>query len=532
MSVQVDLFEREGSTKSTNTSAKVEEIVEALREGFDVQRFVQNFEILTAGVGGVAQVRRLVLGLAVRGAFSRGAGTASESAEGCPFPIPGGWRWRPLGDCAQLADGPFGSKLKSAHYVDESGFRVLRLGNIGLGAFKPHDRSFVTQEHFLSLAPYHLQRDDLLVASLGNPPGRACLVPDDALPAINKADCFRVRVSDQGLAPEYLVNVLNSEFALARAVDLHRGDTRGRITLSHLRDTPIPVPPLAEQKRIVAKVDQLMAFCDELESRQAKKRETGARLTKSALEALTAAEGPEEFDAAWKSVVENFDVLIDRAECVSDVRQAMLDLLVAGSDPAQARACSLVDVVEETRYGTARRCDRDGSKTPVLRIPNVVRGKLELDDMKYTHLPPDELAELRLRAGDLLVVRSNGSRDLVGRTCVVDARAEGFAFAGYLIRLRVKPQTVLPTWLHLAMQGLHVRRAIEGPARTTSGVHNVNTKELLRLPLRVPPLEEQAHIVTKLEQLMKICDELEAQLLRAEDRAAKLVEAAVQELVA
>jgi hypothetical protein len=220
--------------------------------------------------------------------------------------------------------------LKSSHYVQEPGFRVVRLGNIGIREFKDDDRSFVTKDHFRSLAVNHLERGDIVVASLGNPPGRACLVPDGALPAIHKADCFRVRICAEGIEPAFLVNVLNSDFALSRATELHRGDTRGRITLSHLRDTPMPLPPLAEQKRIVAKVDQLMSLCDDLEAKQTKKRETGTRLTKSALDALTSADGPDEFDAAWKRVVENFDVLIDRAEKVGELRLTIMDVASHG----------------------------------------------------------------------------------------------------------------------------------------------------------------------------------------------------------
>jgi type I restriction enzyme, S subunit len=114
------------------------------------------------------------------------------------------------------------------------------------------------------LSSCHLQAHDVLVASLGNPTGRACVVTAVSLPGINKADCFRVRLS-QRVSPEYVCIALNAPSSLRRAAELNRGDTRGRINLQHLKSTVIHLPPSAEQARIVLKVSQLLAICDRLD---------------------------------------------------------------------------------------------------------------------------------------------------------------------------------------------------------------------------------------------------------------------------
>jgi type I restriction enzyme S subunit len=102
-----------------------------------------------------------------------------------------------------------------------------------------------------------------------------------------------------------------------------------------MKALPFPLPPLAEQKRIVARVDQLMALIDDLEQKQIRKRQLGANFTKASLEALTGAESPEEFDTAWKRVVENWGVVVDRVEKVLTLRKAIVSLALRGRLVAQ-----------------------------------------------------------------------------------------------------------------------------------------------------------------------------------------------------
>src|SRR5690606_39112808 len=108
------------------------------------------------------------------------------------------------------------------------------------------------------------------------------------------------------------------------------GTTFPAISRDDLAERPVPLPPLAEQKRIVLRVDQLMALIDDLEAKQNRKRQVGARFTKASLEALTTAESPEEFDAAWKRLVENWETVLDRPEKVGELRLAAIDIASRG----------------------------------------------------------------------------------------------------------------------------------------------------------------------------------------------------------
>jgi type I restriction enzyme S subunit len=208
------------------------------------------------------------------------------------FDLPIGWRWAPLGSLTAaeegaMCDGPFGSKLKTEHYISTKGYAVLRLGNIGVGYFIRGKEGHISREHFESLSSNQCVPGDLLVAGLADPLVRCCEVPPNLGPAVNKSDCFRVRLHGS-IDRSYVRHYLNSPVAKAFAAEDNHGMTRQRINLSSAKALPVPVPPLAEQRRIVDKVDQLMALVDVLETQLAASRATAAKLLDAIVGELTA----------------------------------------------------------------------------------------------------------------------------------------------------------------------------------------------------------------------------------------------------
>ena len=163
-----------------------------------------------------------------------------------------------------IADGPFGSSLTSAHYSD-SGARVIRLGNVGINEFKNEDQAFVPIEYFRELLAHEARAGDVIIAGLGDdqaPLGRAAVLPEVG-PAIVKADCYRVRprpeVDSAYLAWALSTPQLRHQFSL-----LARGATRARLNTAVVQQAVIPLPPLDEQRRIVAYLDEQTAKIDTL----------------------------------------------------------------------------------------------------------------------------------------------------------------------------------------------------------------------------------------------------------------------------
>jgi type I restriction enzyme S subunit len=150
-----------------------------------------------------------------------------------------------------IVDGPFGSSLTSAHY-SHSGARVIRLGNIGLASFRDEDRAYIPDEYARELAAHSVFPGDLVVAGLGDdrwPLGRATVVPDLGVPAIVKADCYRIRPR-RSVTASYLAWVLSSPPLREQFQLLSRGSTRSRLNTQLVREALVPVPPPEIQRRV------------------------------------------------------------------------------------------------------------------------------------------------------------------------------------------------------------------------------------------------------------------------------------------
>lgn len=266
------------------------------------------------------------------------------------------------------------------------------------------------------------------------------------------------------------------------------GTTRLKLTQEGMRKVRFPLPPLAEQKRIVAKLDALNA--------------TSARA---------------------RTELARIETLVSR------YKQAVLSKAFSGeltsAEVSNWASCTLGDLALDVRYGTAEKCTYAPNLTPVLRIPNVANGRVDLSDLKHASFNEKELKKLALLEGDLLIIRSNGSLDLVGRSAVVDAAAAGMLFAGYLIRIRLTLSKAMPSFIQYWMQSFAVRRTIEDAAKSTSGVNNVNSQQLQALKLKLPPIEEQHEIVRRIESAFAKIDRLAKEAKRALELVGRLDEA-------
>ena len=149
-------------------------------------------------------------------------------------------------------DGPFGSGLKSSHYTEE-GIRVVRLQNIGHGEFKDSDAAFISSEHYSSLGDHSVISGDVLIAGLGDnnhPAGRACVAPENIIPAMVKADCFRFRLNQTRIQPRFAALQLTATAPVTSAL-LSTGATRQRTNLQATSGRAIGIPSVPEQNLIV-----------------------------------------------------------------------------------------------------------------------------------------------------------------------------------------------------------------------------------------------------------------------------------------
>lgn len=395
-------------------------------------------------------------------------------------PLPVGWSWATLDDLqaderAAITDGPFGSHLTSAHYSD-SGPRVVRLQNIGDGVF--HDaRAHISSHHFEQLRRHEVKPGDLLVASLGERLPRSCLAPATLGPAIVKADCIRVRLHDR-VEPRWVLYAMQTSAMRAYAADQLHGVGRPRLGLKVIRSLPIPLPPLDEQRRLVDLLEDHLSRLD-----HAGQSLTGAEQRAASLSASSAARL----------------ITAGAGEACTEARFGSATAAI----PAHWRMSTVGDEAALVQYGTGGKTGpaRDADDVPVLRMSNVKRGRVQLNDLKY--LPPahPDLERLLLDPGDLLFNRTN-SAEHVGKSAVFKGVSGTTSFASYLIRVRLNSD-VDPNWANLVINSSFGRAFVSSVVSQQVGQANVNGTKLKVFPLPVPPRAEQERLVAQHDEAVE-----------------------------
>lgn len=270
------------------------------------QRIATHFDLLLDRPDAIDALEQTILQLAVRGRLTLGtpsdeSGLAllkriqhsrrskrkvvtidEEAVADSGAWLPAGWCWASIDQISAdfenaITDGPFGANLKTEHYLDQSGFRVIRLQNIGYGEFRDDHRTYIDKVRFEKLSKHTVNPGDLVVAGLVDTSIRCCEVPEGIGPAVVKADCYRLSVHEY-VSAQYVLCYLSSKVAHEFAAIHHHGLTLTRIGLGNFRSIPIPLPPFAEQSRIVARVDSLRRLCVDLRQRLCAAQATQAHL--------------------------------------------------------------------------------------------------------------------------------------------------------------------------------------------------------------------------------------------------------------
>jgi type I restriction enzyme S subunit len=460
------------------------------------------------------------------------------------YVLPLGWAICRLNDIGDWGAGATPSRKSSGLY----GGRIpwFKSGELIADTIDTSEET-VTEEALKKSSLRLNKPGDVLVAMYGATIGKTAILGVEA--TTNQAVCACTPF--QGVNNRYLLLLLKAY--KGRLTSMGAGGAQPNISREKIIATVVALPPTEEQHRIVDKVDELMGLCDALERQAEDSLKAHQTLVETCLATLTNSQSPEDLTQNWTRIEAHFDTLFTTEESVEALRRAALDLALRGlltyrkegdapasellgklyaknKKSASSRHRTIVSKIKEAeprfdlpeswawsnlgllssdlRYGTSKKCDRDDSLVPVLRIPNVSGGRVELDDMKFGPLDSKEVADLRLRSNDLLIIRSNGSLDIVGSFAVVPELKGDFAFAGYLVRVRIDPAYVDPRYIWYVSRSRFLRDQIEGPIRHGVGLKNVNSTELASLQFPIPPREEQERILDKLDDLFELCDRL------------------------
>ena len=557
----------------------------------------EHLPLLTAAPDGIQKLRGLILELAVWGklvlqdpndepssellkqiakerARLEAEGVCKKSKtmplvgeEEQPFGLPDDWKWVRLGVISdKLTDGSHNPPPNV-----RSGLPMLSSQNVQDGWIdtKNASRFLSDQDFVLEDSRTKVTVGDVLltiVASIGR---SAVVKQSHGRFALQRS----VAVIQSKLFPEFLSIQLRAPVA-HRYYDQHgKGTAQKGIYLGKLGEMPVAVPPLAEQHRIVAKVDELMALCDRLEAEQMDAEAAHTRLVETLLDTLTQSTDATELATNWQRLAEHFDTLFTTESSLDALKQTILQLAVMGKlvpqDPDDEPASELLKRIakERTRLqakGVSKTlkplpsigkdnqpsgwdsaslpelCEIGGGATPS-KAKSAYWGEgipwVSPKDMKVDHIldTQDHVTELALSETRLPRIKPRSLLVVVRGMILLHSFPVATTQIEVAINQDMKSLTpffpeLLP-YLALVFRGWKAQ-ILELVDRSTHGTCKLQSEKLFAFRFGIPPLAEQHRIVAKVDELTALCDRLKADLIESRNRQARLsatlIESALQ----
>ena len=563
---------------------------------------LSNLNLLATAPDGVAKLRELILTLAVQGKLvPQDAGDEPASvllkkiraekgrliAEGKikrdkplgeiaeedePFALPVGWEWVRLNALLQKI-GAGSTPLGGREVYTPTGVKFLRSQNVWDDGLRLVGVAFIKPETHAKMSGTTVLPDDLLFNITGASIGRCAVVPSDFDEANVSQHVTIVRAVLPALNA-FLHKVLVSRHVQQTVMDVQVGVSREGLSIAKLGNFLIPLPPLAEQCRIVTRVEELMRLCDALEAKARLETTQHEQLVRTLLSALTTSTTPEELADNWNRVATHFDLLLDRPEAVDALEQTILQLAVRGllvpQDPQDEPASELLKKIrtEKDRLIAEGKIKRDKPLPPIA------------EDEKPFVLPPgwewvpiDTLASV---GSGTTPSRENPAFFMGGKTPWVTSGETGQTFIDATeqhvtdVALAQTSLSVYPVGtLIVAMYGQGKTRGqvaelripaatnqacaaialVEGSAHHRAYVKlvfeksydeirelsaggaqpNLNVGKVKSTLIPLPPLAEQSRIVARVASLRALCADLRQRLTTARTQQALLAEVLVQE---
>ena len=504
---------------------------------------------------------------------------AREREELLSLSVPPGWEITELGVIAEkITDGAH----RTPTYVQE-GVPFVSVKDFSGGTLNLSNTRFIPSgEHKVLYQRCDPRRGDILIGRIGTL-GKAVLVNTDLQFSLF-VSVGLIRFDHQCVNPEFFRFILNSPFVEAEfdRIKIGGGTHTNKLNLGDLHTVALPLPPLAEQHRIVAKVDELMALCDRLEARRAEREATRDRMATASLIRLNDPDpDPEVFRNQAAFAIENLTPLTTRRDQIKVLRQTILNLAVRGKlvpqDPNDEPASELLrrmdvarlemleagypnpseaqtqlkklskqtvpDYVENLPTGwswaTLQQCailvvDCKNKTAPysptgirLVRTTNVKDGKLNASDQKYVNQETYEVWSARCKpeTGDILITREAP----MGEVCLIPP-GETICLGQRIMLVRLVAGFIDRNFMLYSLRdpGL-MDRVQDKPLGMTVQHLRVGGIETLLVP--VPPHAEQHRIVAKVDELMALCDRLEKKLAGGDDTRRRLLDALLHEVL-
>ena len=581
-----------------------EKAIKGLGDKPTLKNFIEQFAVFVQGPGGFDRLKSLILSIAFTGKFTSYRKTVNYGFGR----LPNDWTWESLESVIHFTNG---FAFKSLDYIDE-GIGIVRIGDINpRGEIFPDKMKYVREDYIDELSEdLQVRPGDLVIAMSGATTGKLGFNKTAYTFLLNQ----RVgKIQFLKLDEHYGFYYLSTK--IKENLDKSRGAAIPNLSTKQIKEILVPLPPLEEQKRIVAKVDELMALCDQLQTQQQQQANTLIKANTAAIHALLSAESSgttkhkagrqnpqnkkkKSFKDAWERIANNFHTLYGNTlpmppgegrqkkyfvglENLKELRKVISTLAVEGKLTLHSnnhvdidsikKSCSdlreqyihdkwmrkqKIVSMDTTKVSVAnypvhwvvevfdnvavviggitkgRNLKNRGIVSyPYLRVANVQRGYFDLDVIKEIVIPVDEYDKYKLKNGDILLTEG-GDWDKVGRTSIWRNQIPRCLHQNHVFKARVPSGKIDTQWVELVFNSGVGQEYFSKCSKQTTNLASINMTQLRSFPFPIPPIDEQNNIVSKVNGLMALCDQLEQQLRTSYDEAEKFINVTIKSLVA
>ncbi|HGA8194633.1 TPA: restriction endonuclease subunit S, partial [Salmonella enterica subsp. enterica serovar Virchow] len=453
------------------------------------------------------------------------------SEEEKPFELPVGWEWVRLGDIGETNIG----LTYSPNNIKETGTPVLRSSNIQNGILDFTDLVRVSGMEIKNSS--YVEDGDLLICARN---GSKTLVGKNALiNSLSEPMAFGAFMAIFRCSYNNYVKIFLDSPSFRRNLDGVDTTTINQITQSNLKHTLIPFPPEIEQEKIKNTVFELISLCDQLEQHSLTSLDAHQQLVETLLTTLTDSQNADELAENWARISEHFDTLFTTEASIDALKQTILQLAVMGKlvpqDPNDEPASELLKRIAQEKAqlvkdgkikkqkplppisdeekpfelpegwewccindltfvsgGIQKQPKRRPVKNhfPYLRVANVQRGNINIDELERFELESHELTFWSLKKNDILIVEGNGSADEIGRCAIWLAPIEKCVYQNHLIRVRGIMEGY-QEFIALYLNSPSGIKEMQRLAVTTSGLYNLSVGKIRGIKIPLPPLNQQ-----------------------------------------
>lgn len=480
------------------------------------------------------------------------------SEEEKPFELPEGWEWTRLGAIAfPLA----GFAFKSSHFnTHGEGLPLIRIRDVGQEFSETYYNGEYRSEFLVEKNDYLISMDGIFRIAAWQGPT-----------ALLNQRVSKLIFHSEEVSFEFISNSLQLHLYKLQGIKAYT--TVDHLSANQITEAFIPLPPKNEQFHIQETYSKLMSLCDQVEGQTLTSLDAHQQLVETLLTTLTDSQNADELAENWARISAHFDTLFTTEASIDALKQTILQLAVMGKlvpqDPNDEPASELLKRIaqekaqlvkdgkikkqkplppisdEEKSFelpegwewcriddltfvsgGIQKQPKRRPVKNhfPYLRVANVQRGNINIDELERFELEPHELTFWSLEKNDILIVEGNGSADEIGRCAIWLAPIEKCVYQNHLIRVRGIMEGY-QEFIALYLNSPSGIKEMQRLAVTTSGLYNLSVGKIRGITIPLPPLNQQNLILSKIREYIFICDNLKISIQSAQQTQLHLADA-------